>query len=147
MHSFEECKRELRREGIPFDEDLPVGCMIEVPASALEVSEIIEHGARFLYIDLDDLANFIYVQPHNEREERRKTDTPVVKRLVRDVLDAASAHNTDVTLCGIPLNQLDAMPGYMFLGARSFCVENACLTELKGSLLQLDLSGQRGQEA
>ena len=55
--------------------------------------------------------------------------------------------NTAVTLCGIPLNQLDAMPGYMFLGARSFCVANACLTELKGSLLQLDLSGQRGQEA
>lgn len=147
MNSFEECKRELRREGIPFDEDLPVGCMIEVPASALEVSEIIEHGARFLYVDLDDLANFIYVQPQNEREERRKTDTPVVKRLVRDVLDAAAAHNTDVTLCGIPLNQLDAMPGYMFLGARSFCVENACLTELKASLLELDLSVQRGQEA
>lgn len=130
-----------------FEEDLPVGCMIEVPASALEVSEIIDHGARFLYIDLDDLANFIYVQPQNEREERRKTDTPVVKRLVRDVLDAAVARHTDVTLCGIPLNQLDAMPGYMFLGARSFCVENACLTELKASLLQLDLSVQRGQEA
>lgn len=147
LHNFEECKRELRREGIPFDEDLPVGCMIEVPASALEAAEIVDHGARFLYIDLDDLANFIYVQPQNEREERRKTDTPVVKRLVQDVLDAAAARNTDVTLCGIPLNQLDAMPGYMYLGARSFCVENACLTELKASLLKLDLSGQRGQEA
>ncbi len=71
----------------------------------------------------------------------------MVKRLVQDVLDAAAARNTDVTLCGIPLNQLDAMPGYMFLGARSFCVENACLTELKASLLKLDLSQQRGREA
>lgn len=147
LNNFEECKRELRREGIPFEEELPVGCMIEVPASALEAGEIIDHGAQFLYIDLDDLANFIYVQPQNEREERRKTDTPVVKRLVRDVLDAAAARRTDVTLCGIPLNQLDAMPDYMVLGARGFCVENACLTELKAALMKVDLSRQREQDA
>ena len=35
LNNFEECKKELRREGIPFEEELPVGCMIEVPASAL----------------------------------------------------------------------------------------------------------------
>ena len=42
LNNFEECKRELRREGIPFEEELPVGCMIEVPASALEAGEIID---------------------------------------------------------------------------------------------------------
>mgnify|MGYP000739026858 FL=1 len=87
------------------------------------------------------------MQPQNEREERRKTDTPVVKRLVRDVLDAAAARRTDVTLCGIPLNQLDAMPDYVVLGARGFCVENACLTELKAALMKVDLSRQREQDA
>lgn len=147
MQVVEECKTQLRAEGLPFEEDLPFGCMVEVPASALEVGEIISHGASFLYIDLDDLANFIYVQPKNEREEPRKTNTPVVKRLVRDVLDTAAANNTPVTLCSIPLNQLDGMADYMRLGARSFCVENAGIPGLKASLMELDLSGQRGQEA
>ena len=142
-HTIECCKRQLRERDVIFDENLPFGCMIEVPASALEAGEIIDHGASFLYIDLDDLANFIYVQPQNEREERRKTDTPVVKRLVRGVLDAARERGTPVALCGIPLDQIDAMPDYMRLGARSFCVENACLTDLKASLMELDLTQAR----
>ena len=145
--NVELCKAQLRAAGVPFEENMPLGCMVEVPATALEAGEIIEHGAAFLYIDLDDLANFVYVQPQNEREERRKTDLPVVKRLVRDVLDIAAAHNTDVALCSIPLDQLDAMPDYMRLGARSFCVENACIAPLKAKLMELDLSGQRGREA
>ena len=145
--NVELCKAQLRAAGVPFEETMPLGCMVEVPATALEAGEIIEHGAAFLYIDLDDLANFVYVQPQNEREERRKTDLPVVKRLVRDVLDIAAAHNTDVALCSIPLDQLDAMPDYMRLGARSFCVENACIAPLKAKLMELDLSGQRGREA
>ena len=145
--TVEKAKEQLRRRGVPFNEEMAFGCMIEVPASALEASEIMDHGVQFLYIDLDDLANFIYVQPQNEREERRKTDMPVVRRLVQEVLDAANERNVPVVLCGIPLNQLNGMPDYMRLGARSFCVENACLTELKASLLDLDMSDQRGQEA
>ncbi len=147
MKKVEACKAQLRAEELPFAEDMPLGCMVEIPASALEAGEIIDHGADFLYIDLDDLANFIYVQPQNEREERRKADLPVVKRLVRGVLDAAAARNTDVALCSIPLNQLDAMPDYMRLGVRSFCLENSGIAPLKAALTELDLSDQRGQEA
>lgn len=137
MEQLERCRQNLRARGVGFSETLPVGCLIELPAAALLAGEILDAGAAFLAIDLDDLVQYTFGVSRREREIR--ADNPAVLRLVSGVLDAAISHGVPLHLCGIMQGDLPAMPAYMRIGIRSFCVEPAHLNPLKRTLLDVDL--------
>ena len=114
---------ELRREGLAFDESLPLGAMIEVPSAAV-VAEDLAREVDFLSLGTNDLVQYLLAA---DREEAAMSGYyralhPAVLRTVRSVVVAARRARKELTLCG----EMAADPLYtellLGLGLRSFSV-------------------------
>jgi phosphotransferase system enzyme I (PtsI) len=116
-----EVQSDLRRRGVPFDADLPVGAMIEVPAAALAARTLAEE-ADFLSIGTNDLSQYaLAVDRNNARVASLYQPLhPGMLALIRIVVEAADAVGTPVSLCGEMAGDPEATLLLLGLGLRSF---------------------------
>ncbi len=98
---FAEVKAELREKKIPFDEKIPLGIMIEVPAAAA-IADILIKEVDYFSIGTNDLIQYhLAVDRSNEFVSYLyKPFHPSVLRLVRFVIAAALKEGKDVAVCG-----------------------------------------------
>jgi phosphotransferase system enzyme I (PtsI) len=92
---------ELEDEGIPFDRQMPVGVMIEVPSAAL-MSRVFAAESNFFSIGTNDLIQYtLAVDRGNERVAHLyQAAHPAVVYLVKTVVRAARSGNIDCSVCG-----------------------------------------------
>ena len=98
---FEQAKAELREKGIAFDEEVPVGTMIEVPSAAL-VSDHLAKMVKFFSLGTNDLIQYtMAVDRGNERiSHLYQPFHPGVLRLIRLVIENAHEEGIPVAMCG-----------------------------------------------
>jgi phosphotransferase system enzyme I (PtsI) len=94
-------KKELALRDEPFDDDIPIGVMIEVPAAAI----LAEHFAArcdFLSIGSNDLTQYtLAVDRGNEFIVHLFDELhPAVLQLIHKTISAAHIHKKSVSLCG-----------------------------------------------
>jgi phosphotransferase system enzyme I (PtsI) len=96
-----EIKTELRAEKVRFDERLPLGVMIEVPAAAA-LTDLLVREVDFLSIGTNDLIQYyLAVDRSNEFVSHLyKPLHPSVLRLVRFIIETAVRAGRGVTVCG-----------------------------------------------
>ena len=99
----------------------PLGAMIETPAAALCVGEILKHS-DFLSIGTNDLTQFTMAAGRENPlvNEYYLENHPAVLRLVRMVLDEAG--QTPVSVCGELAADLGSIPVLLKLGLRRLSV-------------------------
>jgi len=136
---FEDVKEELCRNGEAFDERIPLGVMIEVPAAAA-LADLILKEVDFVSIGTNDLIQYyLAVDRANEFVSYLyKPFHPAVLRLIQSVIQAARRAEKDVVVCGEmaadPLSAI-AMLGF---GLRTFSMNPIFIPRIKKALRSVE---------
>ncbi|MBI5686168.1 MAG: phosphoenolpyruvate--protein phosphotransferase [Verrucomicrobia bacterium] len=138
------CRDELRREGKPFNEQMEVGLMIEVPGAAMIADVLAEHAA-FFSIGTNDLIQYsIAVDRGNERVAHLYAPThPAILRLIRNVVAAARARNIWVGVCGEMAGDPVMVPLLLGLGVNELSASAVALPAVKYIIRSMNMSDAR----
>ena len=97
----EEIKEDLRKEGIPFDENIEVGCMTETAASAA-IADLLAKEADFFSIGTNDLTGYTMAVDRGNAKVAYLYSAfqPAVLRSIRQIIAAAKEAGIPVGMCG-----------------------------------------------
>lgn len=107
----------LEADGVPYDRNMQIGVMIEVPAAVLLADELAQR-VSFFSIGTNDLTQYLLASDRlNERVARyyRRYD-PAVFRAVQQVVHAGHSHGCTVGICGELGGDPLAIPALLGLG-------------------------------
>ncbi|MDH4270979.1 MAG: phosphoenolpyruvate--protein phosphotransferase [Candidatus Aminicenantes bacterium] len=137
---FEEVKKELEKERVKFDRQIPLGVMIEVPAAAA-ITDILVKEVDFISIGTNDLIQYyLAVDRSNEFVSYLyKPLHPSVLRLIRFIIQTALRERKDVAVCGeMAANPLSALVLLGF-GLRKFSMNPIFIPRIKKTFRSLEL--------
>jgi phosphoenolpyruvate-protein phosphotransferase (PTS system enzyme I) len=123
---------ELRRHGIPFDEKMKIGVMIEVPSAAL-IAEQIAAEVDFLSIGTNDLIQYLMAvdRGNDAVAPLFQPFNPAVLRTIKHIVDAAHKRSIQVGMCGEMAGDPLATVLLVGLGLDEFSVVPPVLPEIK----------------
>jgi phosphotransferase system enzyme I (PtsI) len=131
----EETRRNLRREGVPFGEDVKTGVMVEVPAAAVCIDAILRE-TDFISIGSNDLIQYLVAADRDNPKVAHLCEplSPAIFRVLQMVLDACQRTGTPVTLCGEMAGQPRAVLALFGMGLRRFSMSPAFVPTIKALL-------------
>ncbi len=132
---LEECRAELRARNLPFDENMRVGIMIEVPSAAM-MSDVLARYVDFFSIGTNDLTQYtIAVDRVNYRVASMFRSThPGVIRLMRQTINAG----IPTAVCGEMGADIKLLPLLVGLGATELSVGTHLLPLVRYAIRHLN---------
>ncbi|PJE78365.1 Phosphoenolpyruvate-protein phosphotransferase [invertebrate metagenome] len=96
-----EAKSTLKEQGVPFDDDLEVGIMVETPAAVM-VADLLIEEMDFFSIGTNDLTQYILAVDRGNEHIASLYDylSPSVLRAVKQVIDCSHAAGKWTGMCG-----------------------------------------------
>lgn len=136
---LEEAKAELKTEGLPFNENIQVGIMIETPASAI-ISDQLAPEVDFFSIGTNDLSQYTlaidrqnphldtFFDPHH----------PALMRLIETVVKNAHLCGKWVGICGELGADLSLTEEFLKMGVDELSVSPPCILPIREKIRSLD---------
>jgi len=132
---------ELRAAGVPYDEGMEVGIMIEVP-SAVAVADQLARLVDFFSIGTNDLTQYVMAADRGNARvaELASAFQPAVLRMVRDA--ATAAHNAGIWIgmCGELAGNPLAAPVLVGLGLDELSMSAPSIPAVKAAVRRFSLA-------
>ena len=141
LQMINDIKTELDELNIPYDHDLQIGGMIEVPAAAV-CADIFAKQMDFLSIGTNDLIQYTLAIDRVNDEVNYLYDplNPAVLRLIHTPIKAGKKENIPVAMCGEMAGDTRYTRLLLGLGLREFSVHPATLLEVKQIIIDSNIS-------
>ncbi len=141
---LEDVKSALRKEGIPFNPDVEVGVMVEVPSAAV-VSDLLAKEVEFMSIGTNDLIQYsLAVDRSNDNLSGLYSPFhPAVLRLVYMTIKNGLQEGIKVSLCGEMASEPLLIPLLIGMGLERFSVNSDGVLMTRWIMAQVDRSLMR----
>ena len=135
---------ELRREGVPFDENMKVGAMIEIPSAALTAAALAKR-VQFFSIGTNDLIQYaLAVDRLNDKIAHLYEPTnPSILRLIKMTADAGHNAGIWVGVCGEMAGDPLMIPLLLGLGVDELSVAPQAVPQIKYLIRRIKMSEAR----
>jgi phosphotransferase system enzyme I (PtsI) len=123
---------DLQEHNIPFNRDVPVGMMVETPASVMMIDHFVEE-VDFVSIGTNDLVQYTLAVDRSNKDVvgLYNPADPAVLKLIAMAIEAADRKGIPISMCG----QMSGSPLYTMLllgmGLRRFSVSPSSIPEVK----------------
>ncbi len=140
LTAVDRARAQLRAEGLKFDETVPVGGMIEVPAAAIALPMFIRK-LDFLSIGTNDLIQYTLAIDRADDRVAHLYDPlhPAVLNLISSVIRTAQQHEKPVAVCGEMAGDVELTRMLLGFGLRHFSMHPAHILEVKQRVLMTSL--------
>lgn len=136
---IEQAKQQLRERRCKFDEHVPVGGMIEIPAAALALGPFLRR-LQFLSIGTNDLIQYALAIDRTDEAVAHLYDPlhPAVLRLLSHVIQTGHKAEIPVAVCGELAGDPKMTRLLLGMGLRQFSMHPAQLLEVKQQVVMAD---------
>lgn len=137
---LELAREELRRQGVPFDENIPVGAMVETPAAAVLSAQLAEM-VEFFSIGTNDLTQYTLAVDRDNPAVATlyNVEHPAVLQLIRQTVENAHAKGIWVGICGESASDPALLRFYLSIGVDELSVSPMRVLQLKETVTQMTL--------
>ncbi|PPE04373.1 phosphoenolpyruvate-protein phosphotransferase [Entomoplasma ellychniae] len=128
----EECKLELKSEGIKYDENVLVGMMVEIPAAAVNADKFSKH-ADFFSIGTNDLIQYSMAADRMSENVSYLYQplNPAILKLISLTIEGAHKNNKWVGMCGEMAGDIQALPILVGLGLDAFSMSASSILQAR----------------
>jgi phosphotransferase system enzyme I (PtsI) len=138
---LERAKESLRKEGIPFDEGISIGGMIEVPAAAIN-AEAFARELDFLSIGTNDLIQYTLAIDRTDDAVAHLYNPlhPAVLKLIQMTIHAAEKYNIGLSICGEMAGDIKLTRLLIGMGMRQLSMHPSNILSVKQQILHSQIT-------
>ncbi|MDM8527935.1 phosphoenolpyruvate--protein phosphotransferase [Anaerolineales bacterium HSG24] len=131
----------LQQAGVPFEEHIPIGIMIELPAAVI-IADLLATEVDFFSLGTNDLAQYTMAADRTNPDVVELVDPfhPALLRLIQQTVIAAHQADIDLSLCGEIASNPLAIPLLLGLGVMKFSMNAPAIPQIKQVLAQVTMA-------
>jgi phosphotransferase system enzyme I (PtsI) len=131
---------DLEEHGVPFNRDVPIGMMVEVPAAVMMLDHFAEE-VDFFSIGTNDLIQYTLAVDRSNKDvvQLYNAADPAVLKLIIMAIEVAARKNVPINMCGQMSGSTTYTMLLLGLGLRRFSVAPSSIPEIKNVIRRVTM--------